>query len=46
MICSIFSGYYTGKQLLPEALNRLHIILWDMAAKHYEVWDQTVALFV
>ena len=44
MICSIFSGHYTGKQLLPEALNQLHIIMWDRAAKHYEVWDQTVVL--
>ncbi|XP_008943272.1 PREDICTED: testis-expressed sequence 11 protein-like, partial [Merops nubicus] len=38
----IIIGHYSGKQLLPEALNRLHIILWDRAAKHYEVWDQTV----
>uniref|UniRef100_A0A663MIH8 Protein ZIP4 homolog n=1 Tax=Athene cunicularia TaxID=194338 RepID=A0A663MIH8_ATHCN len=33
----VIIGHYTGKQLLPEALNRLHIILWDTAAKHYEV---------
>lgn len=47
MICSIFSGHYTGKQLLPEALDQLHIILWDRAAKHYEVWDQIVVfLFI
>lgn len=44
MICIIFSGHYTGKQLLSETLNRLHIILWDTAAKHYEVWDQVVLL--
>lgn len=44
MICIIFSGHYTGKQLLSETLNQLHIILWDTAAKHYEVWDQVVLL--
>ncbi|NXD66262.1 TEX11 protein, partial [Eolophus roseicapillus] len=40
----IIIGYYTGKQLLPEALNRLHIILWDMAAKHYEAKNYSEAL--
>uniref|UniRef100_A0A8C5UMS5 Protein ZIP4 homolog n=1 Tax=Malurus cyaneus samueli TaxID=2593467 RepID=A0A8C5UMS5_9PASS len=25
----VIIGHYTGKQLLPEALNQLHIILWD-----------------
>uniref|UniRef100_A0A8C2TRU5 Protein ZIP4 homolog n=1 Tax=Coturnix japonica TaxID=93934 RepID=A0A8C2TRU5_COTJA len=38
----IIIGHYTGKQLLPETLNRLHIILWDTAAKHYEVWNCVV----
>uniref|UniRef100_A0A8C9F0C3 Protein ZIP4 homolog n=1 Tax=Pavo cristatus TaxID=9049 RepID=A0A8C9F0C3_PAVCR len=38
----IIIGHYTGKQLLPETLNRLHIILWDTAAKHYEVWNRVV----
>uniref|UniRef100_A0A669PID1 Protein ZIP4 homolog n=1 Tax=Phasianus colchicus TaxID=9054 RepID=A0A669PID1_PHACC len=38
----IIIGHYTGKQLLPETLNRLHIILWDRAAKHYEVWNHVV----
>lgn len=43
----VIIGHYTGKQLLPEALNQLHIILWDRAAKHYEVWDQIVVfLFI
>ncbi|NXF64510.1 TEX11 protein, partial [Ciccaba nigrolineata] len=41
----VIIGHYTGKQLLPEALNRLHIILWDTAAKHYEVCDQTVVVY-
>ncbi|XP_061209247.1 testis-expressed protein 11 isoform X8 [Neopsephotus bourkii] len=40
----VIIGHYTGKQLLPEALNRLHIILWDMAAKHYEAKSYSEAL--
>ncbi|KAF4794399.1 Testis-expressed sequence 11 protein [Turdus rufiventris] len=43
----VIIGHYTGKQLLPEALNQLHIMLWDRAAKHYEVWDQAIVfLFI
>ncbi|NXL57953.1 TEX11 protein, partial [Chordeiles acutipennis] len=40
----IIVGHYTGKQLLPEALNRLHVILWDRAAKHYEAKSYSDAL--
>ncbi|XP_069667442.1 testis-expressed protein 11 isoform X6 [Haliaeetus albicilla] len=40
----IIIGHYTGKQLLPEALNQLHIILWDRAAKHYEAKSYSEAL--
>ncbi|XP_009708642.1 PREDICTED: testis-expressed sequence 11 protein, partial [Cariama cristata] len=40
----IIIDHYTGKQLLPEALNRLHIILWDRAAKHYEAKSYSEAL--
>ncbi|NWY48802.1 TEX11 protein, partial [Sylvia atricapilla] len=40
----VIIGHYTGKQLLPEALNQLHIILWDRAAKHYEDKNYTEAL--
>ncbi|NXP50213.1 TEX11 protein, partial [Heliornis fulica] len=40
----IIIGHYTGKQLLPEALNHLHIILWDRAAKHYEAKSYSEAL--
>ncbi|NWH79539.1 TEX11 protein, partial [Piaya cayana] len=40
----IIIGHYTGKQLLPEALNKLHIILWDRAAKHYETKSYSEAL--
>uniref|UniRef100_A0A8C4UW95 Protein ZIP4 homolog n=1 Tax=Falco tinnunculus TaxID=100819 RepID=A0A8C4UW95_FALTI len=40
----VIIGHYTGKQLLPEALNQLHIILWDRAAKHYEAKNYSEAL--
>ncbi|NXG55581.1 TEX11 protein, partial [Hemiprocne comata] len=40
----IIIGHYTGKQLLPEALNRLHVILWDRAARHYEAKSYSEAL--
>ncbi|KFQ24280.1 Testis-expressed sequence 11 protein, partial [Mesitornis unicolor] len=40
----IIIGHYTGKQLLPEALNRLHLILWDRAARHYEAKSYSEAL--
>uniref|UniRef100_A0A8C3QUD0 Protein ZIP4 homolog n=1 Tax=Cyanoderma ruficeps TaxID=181631 RepID=A0A8C3QUD0_9PASS len=40
----VIVGHYTGKQLLPEALNQLHIILWDRAAKHYEEKNYSEAL--
>ncbi|XP_010123956.1 PREDICTED: testis-expressed sequence 11 protein, partial [Chlamydotis macqueenii] len=40
----IIIDHYIGKQLLPEALNQLHIILWDRAAKHYEAKSYSEAL--
>ncbi|NXN22409.1 TEX11 protein, partial [Nycticryphes semicollaris] len=40
----IIIGHYTRKQLLPEALNRLHIVLWDRAAQHYEAKSYSEAL--
>ncbi|NWR80701.1 TEX11 protein, partial [Centropus unirufus] len=40
----IIIGHYTGKQFLPEALNKLHVILWDRAAKHYEAKSYSEAL--
>ncbi|XP_067404069.1 testis-expressed protein 11 [Emydura macquarii macquarii] len=40
----IITGHYTGKQLSPETLNRLHIILWDRAAKNYEAKNYSEAL--
>ncbi|NXW58001.1 TEX11 protein, partial [Eurystomus gularis] len=40
----IIIGHYSGKHLLPETLNRLHIILWERAAKHYEAKSYSEAL--
>ncbi|XP_068019709.1 testis-expressed protein 11 isoform X3 [Melanerpes formicivorus] len=40
----IIIAHYSGKQMLPEALNQLHIILWDRAAKHYEAKSYSAAL--
>ncbi|XP_068813681.1 testis-expressed protein 11 isoform X2 [Struthio camelus] len=40
----IIIGHYTGKQLLPETLNQLHIVLWDRAAKNYEAKSYSEAL--
>lgn len=31
------TGHYTGKQLTPQALTSLHVMLWDKASKHFEV---------
>ncbi|XP_062998148.1 testis-expressed protein 11 [Elgaria multicarinata webbii] len=36
MIEDIIAGHNTGKQLPPEILNHLHLVLWDRAATHYE----------
>nr|XP_046261549.1 testis-expressed protein 11 [Scatophagus argus] len=32
----IITDYYRGKQLTPQALTCLHVILWDKASKHFE----------
>ncbi|XP_075902690.1 testis-expressed protein 11 [Nelusetta ayraudi] len=32
----IITGHYTGRQLSPQALARLHVILWDKACRHFE----------
>ncbi|XP_015242569.1 PREDICTED: testis-expressed sequence 11 protein [Cyprinodon variegatus] len=32
----IISGHYTGKQLSPDALNNLQVILWDQAREQFE----------
>ncbi|KAM4697223.1 testis-expressed protein 11 [Rhinophrynus dorsalis] len=40
----LITDHYTGKQLSPESLNHLHIILWDCAAKCFERKNYTEAL--
>uniref|UniRef100_A0A3Q1EKX2 Protein ZIP4 homolog n=1 Tax=Acanthochromis polyacanthus TaxID=80966 RepID=A0A3Q1EKX2_9TELE len=36
--------HYTGKQLTPQALTTLHVMLWDKAANHFETSNYTEAL--
>ncbi|XP_051810903.1 testis-expressed protein 11 [Acanthochromis polyacanthus] len=40
----IITGHYTGKQLTPQALTTLHVMLWDKAANHFETSNYTEAL--
>ncbi|XP_027135583.1 testis-expressed protein 11 isoform X2 [Larimichthys crocea] len=40
----IITGHYTGKQLSPQALTCLHVMLWDQASKHFEARNYTEAL--
>ncbi|KAF1384881.1 hypothetical protein PFLUV_G00124790 [Perca fluviatilis] len=40
----IITGHYTGKQLTPQALTRLHVMLWDKASKHFEAKNYAEAL--
>uniref|UniRef100_UPI0037E95F5D testis-expressed protein 11 n=1 Tax=Semicossyphus pulcher TaxID=241346 RepID=UPI0037E95F5D len=40
----IITGHYTGKQLTPQALTSLHIMLWDKASKHFEAGNYSEAL--
>ncbi|XP_018515719.1 testis-expressed protein 11 isoform X2 [Lates calcarifer] len=40
----IITGHYTGKQLTPQALASLHVILWDKASKHFEARNYSEAL--
>ncbi|XP_061454183.1 testis-expressed protein 11 [Rhineura floridana] len=44
MVEDIIAGHSTGKQLPPEILNRLHLVLWDTAAKNYEEKHYSEAL--
>uniref|UniRef100_A0A3B4YEZ3 Protein ZIP4 homolog n=1 Tax=Seriola lalandi dorsalis TaxID=1841481 RepID=A0A3B4YEZ3_SERLL len=36
--------HYTGKQLTPQALTSLHVMLWDKASKHFEARNYSEAL--
>ncbi|KAM9356520.1 testis-expressed protein 11 [Symphorus nematophorus] len=40
----IITGHYTGKQLTPQALTCLHVMLWDKASKHFEARNYSEAL--
>uniref|UniRef100_A0A8D3B093 Protein ZIP4 homolog n=1 Tax=Scophthalmus maximus TaxID=52904 RepID=A0A8D3B093_SCOMX len=40
----IITGHYTGKQLTPQALTSLHVILWDKASQHFEAKNYSEAL--
>ncbi|XP_075337763.1 testis-expressed protein 11 isoform X2 [Odontesthes bonariensis] len=40
----IITGHYTGKQLAPQALTSLHVMLWDQASKHFEACNYSEAL--
>ncbi|KAF3838575.1 hypothetical protein F7725_010343 [Dissostichus mawsoni] len=40
----IITGHYTGKQLTPQALKRLHVMLWDKASEHFEANNYSEAL--
>ncbi|XP_053555049.1 testis-expressed protein 11 [Bombina bombina] len=40
----LITGHYTGKQMTSETLTRLHLILWDCAAKSYEAKNYADAL--
>uniref|UniRef100_A0A3Q2PNC1 Protein ZIP4 homolog n=1 Tax=Fundulus heteroclitus TaxID=8078 RepID=A0A3Q2PNC1_FUNHE len=40
----IITGHYTGKQLAPDALATLHVLLWDQASKHFEAGNYSEAL--
>ncbi|KAL0974153.1 hypothetical protein UPYG_G00216340 [Umbra pygmaea] len=38
------TGHYSGKQLSPDNLTCLHVLLWDKAAKNFEAKDFSEAL--
>ncbi|KAI3351644.1 hypothetical protein L3Q82_020470 [Scortum barcoo] len=40
----IITGHHTGKQLTPQALTSLHVMLWDKASKHFEAGNYSEAL--
>ncbi|KAM6953170.1 testis-expressed protein 11 [Aplochiton taeniatus] len=40
----VITGHYTGKQLTPQTLTCLHLLLWDKASKHFEAKNYSEAL--
>ncbi|XP_078267976.1 testis-expressed protein 11 [Rhinoraja longicauda] len=40
----IITGHYTGKRLSSDILTQFHIVLWERAAKYFEMQNYTEAL--
>ncbi|XP_030622153.1 testis-expressed protein 11 [Chanos chanos] len=40
----VITGHYTGKQLSPQNLTSLHLLLWDKASKSFEAKSYSDAL--
>ncbi|XP_069749175.1 testis-expressed protein 11 isoform X3 [Narcine bancroftii] len=40
----IIAGHYTGKRLSSDILTQFHIVLWEKAAKYFEMQNYTEAL--
>ncbi|XP_036404932.1 testis-expressed protein 11 [Megalops cyprinoides] len=40
----VITGHYTGKQLSPQTLGCLHLLLWDRASKKFEANDYSEAV--
>ncbi|KAF7663710.1 hypothetical protein LDENG_00200960 [Lucifuga dentata] len=40
----IISGHYTGKQLIPQALTSLQVLLWDKGSKYFQAKNYSEAL--
>ncbi|KAK2891163.1 hypothetical protein Q8A67_013806 [Cirrhinus molitorella] len=38
------TGHYTGKQLGPQTLSSLHLLLWDRASRNFEATNYSEAL--
>ncbi|XP_052005413.1 testis-expressed protein 11-like [Xyrauchen texanus] len=38
------TGHYTGKQISPQILSSLHLLLWDRASKNFEAKNYSEAL--
>ncbi|XP_038848469.1 testis-expressed protein 11 [Salvelinus namaycush] len=44
VVVDIITGHYTGKQLSPQTLTCLHLLLWDKASKNFETKNFSEAL--
>ncbi|XP_066571221.1 testis-expressed protein 11 [Amia ocellicauda] len=43
-IGDVITGHYTGKQLSPQILGHLHLLLWDRASKNFEARNYSESL--